>query len=185
MLTTALLLLFIGLLVHWQSWPLKRLARAAREMSLGADVAPVAEAGGSEVVEVSRAFNSMRERISRYLTERSQLFSAISHDLRTPITRLRLRVELLEDERLQAKFSQDLDELELLVKGALQCVKDTDIHENIEPVDLNQVLEILAEPYLGDGRITVEGQALAPYPGKPLALRRCICLLYTSDAADE
>lgn len=173
-LTTALLLLFIGLLVHWQSWPLKRLARAAREMSLGADVAPVAEAGGSEVVEVSRAFNSMRERISRYLTERSQLFSAISHDLRTPITRLRLRVELLEDERLQAKFSQDLDELELLVKGALQCVKDTDIHENIEPVDLNQVLEILAEPYLGDGRITVEGQALAPYPGKPLALRRCI-----------
>ncbi len=173
-LTTALLLLFIGLLVHWQSWPLKRLARAAREMSLGADVAPVAEGGGSEVVEVGRAFNSMRERISRYLTERSQLFSAISHDLRTPITRLRLRVELLEDERLQAKFSQDLDELELLVKGALQCVKDTDIHENIEPVDLNQVLEILAEPYLGDGRITLEGRALAPYPGKPLALRRCI-----------
>ena len=173
-LTTALLLLFIGLLVHWQSWPLKRLARAAREMSLGADVAPLAEGGGSEVVEVSRAFNSMRERISRYLTERSQLFSAISHDLRTPITRLRLRVELLEDERLQAKFSQDLDELELLVKGALQCVKDTDIHENIEPVDLNQVLDILAEPYLADGRVTVYGKALAPYPGKPLALRRCI-----------
>ncbi|MBS3188743.1 ATP-binding protein [Pseudomonas sp. SAR267] len=173
-LTTALLLLFIGLLVHWQSWPLKRLARAARELSLGADVAPVAEGGGSEVVEVGRAFNSMRERISRYLTERSQLFSAISHDLRTPITRLRLRVELLEDERLQAKFSQDLDELELLVKGALQCVKDTDIHENIEPIDLNQVLEMLAEPYLGDGRITLEGRAVSPYPGKPLALRRCI-----------
>ncbi|MBH3461492.1 HAMP domain-containing protein [Pseudomonas putida] len=173
-LTTLLLLLFIGLLVHWQSWPLKRLARAAREMSLGADVPPVAEGGGSEVVEVGRAFNAMRERISRYLTERSQLFSAISHDLRTPITRLRLRVELLEDEHLQAKFSRDLDELELLVKGALQCVKDTDIHENIEPIDLNQVLEILVEPYLRDGRITVEGRVLASYPGKPLALRRCI-----------
>lgn len=173
-LTTALLLLFIGLLVHWQSRPLKRLARAARELSLGADVAPVAEGGGSEVVEVGRAFNNMRERISRYLTERSQLFSAISHDLRTPITRLRLRVELLEDEALQAKFSRDLDELELLVKGALQCVKDTDIHENIEPIDLNQVLELLAEPYLRDGRITLEGRALAPYPGKSLALRRCI-----------
>nr|WP_314877588.1 ATP-binding protein [uncultured Pseudomonas sp.] len=173
-LTTAMLLLFIGLLVHWQSRPLKRLARAARELSLGADVEPVTEGGGSEVVEVGRAFNSMRERISRYLTERSQLFSAISHDLRTPITRLRLRVELLEDERLQAQFSRDLDELELLVKGALQCVKDTDIHENIEPIDLNQLLEILAEPYLRDGRITVEGRALAPYPGKALALRRCI-----------
>ncbi|MGZ0705084.1 ATP-binding protein [Pseudomonas piscis] len=177
LLTSSFLLLFIGLLVHWQSRPLKRLARAARELSLGADVEPVALGGGSEVVEVGRAFNSMRERISRYLTERSQLFSAISHDLRTPITRLRLRVELLEDEQLQVKFGRDLDELELLVKGALQCVKDTDIHENIEPVDLNQVLDCLVEPYLapsGNGRVTQQGRALASYPGKPLALKRCM-----------
>ncbi|KTC37745.1 ATP-binding protein [Pseudomonas sp. L5B5] len=177
LLTSSFLLLFIGLLVHWQSRPLKRLARAARELSLGADVQPVALGGGSEVVEVGRAFNSMRERISRYLTERSQLFSAISHDLRTPITRLRLRVELLEDEQLQVKFGRDLDELELLVKGALQCVKDTDIHENIEPVDLNQVLDCLVEPYLapsGNGRVTQQGRALASYPGKPLALKRCM-----------
>ncbi len=173
-LTSGFLLLFIGLLVHWQSRPLKRLARAARDLSLGADVEPVAEGGGSEVVEVGRAFNAMRERISRYLTERSQLFSAISHDLRTPITRLRLRVELLEDEKLQAKFGRDLDELELLVKGALQCVKDTDIHENIEPVDLNHLLHGLTEPYLGSGRVTLDGAARDLYPGKPLALRRCI-----------
>lgn len=173
-LTSFFLLLFIGLLVHWQSRPLKRLARAAREMSLGADVKPVVEGGGSEVVEVGRAFNAMRERISRYLTERSQLFSAISHDLRTPITRLRLRVELLEDEQQQAKFSRDLDELEMLVKGALQCVKDTDIHENIEPVDLNHALDCLVEPYLASGRVTVQGRALASYAGKPLALRRCM-----------
>ncbi|KJK03833.1 histidine kinase [Pseudomonas sp. 5] len=173
-LTSFFLLLFIGLLVHWQSRPLKRLARAAREMSLGADVEPVVEGGGSEVVEVGRAFNAMRERISRYLTERSQLFSAISHDLRTPITRLRLRVELLEDEQQQAKFSRDLDELEMLVKGALQCVKDTDIHENIEPVDLNHALDCLIEPYLASGRVTLQGRALALYPGKPLALRRCM-----------
>jgi signal transduction histidine kinase len=176
-LTSSFLLLFIGILVHWQSRPLKRLAVAAREMSLGSEVEPLAEAGGSEVVEVSRAFNAMRERISRYLRERSQLFSAISHDLRTPITRLRLRVELLDDEAVQAKFSRDLDELEMLVKGALQCVKDTDIHENIEPVDLNQLLNYVVEPYLapaGNGRVTLDGQACAAYPGKPLALKRCI-----------
>ena len=177
LLTSSFLLLFIGLLVHWQSRPLKRLALAARDMSLGAEVEPLAEAGGSEVVEVSRAFNAMRERIGRYLRERSQLFSAISHDLRTPITRLRLRVELLEDEGVQTKFGRDLDELELLVKGALQCVKDTDIHENIEPVDLNQLLLCVVEPYLapaGNGRVTQLGEAVAPYPGKPLALKRCI-----------
>ncbi|MGE8498671.1 MAG: ATP-binding protein [Pseudomonas sp.] len=177
LLTSGFLLLFIGLLVHLQSRPLKRLARAARHMSLGAEVEPVAEGGGREVVEVARAFNAMRERISRYLTERSQLFSAISHDLRTPITRLRLRVELLDDENLQTKFGRDLDDLELLVKGALQCVKDTDIHENIEPVDLNHLLHCLVEPYLapaGNGRVTLDGEAKAAYLGKPLALRRCI-----------
>ncbi|MDH1538639.1 HAMP domain-containing histidine kinase [Pseudomonas chengduensis] len=174
LLTTAFLLLFIGLLVHLQSRPLKRLARTARHLSLGAEVEPVAEGGGREVVEVARAFNAMRERISRYLTERSQLFSAISHDLRTPITRLRLRVELLDDESLQSKFGRDLDDLELLVKGALQCVKDTDIHENIEPVDLNYLLHGLTEPYLGTGRVTLDGAARSLYPGKPLALRRCI-----------
>ncbi|NWA01605.1 HAMP domain-containing sensor histidine kinase [Pseudomonas gingeri] len=178
LLTSGFLLLFIGLLVHWQSRPLKRLARSARDMSLGAEeVRPVLEGGGSEVMEVGRALNTMRERISRYLTERSQLFSAISHDLRTPITRLRLRVELLEDEKLQLKFGRDLDELEMLVKGALQCVKDTDIHENIEPVDLNHALDCLIEPYLppnGNGRVTLDGRALAAFPGKPLALRRCM-----------
>ena len=79
-LSSIFLLLFIGLLVHWQSRPLKRLAKAARDMSLGEDdVQPVEIAGGSEVVEVGRALNTMRAHISRYLTERGQLFSAISH----------------------------------------------------------------------------------------------------------
>ena len=177
-LSSIFLLLFIGVLVHWQSRPLKRLARAARDMSLGEDeVQPVEVGGGSEVVEVGRAFNTMRARISRYLTERGQLFSAISHDLRTPITRLRLRVELLDDEQLQYKFGRDLDELEMLVKGALQCVKDTDIHENIEPVDVNTLLDCLIEPYVlpqGNGRVTLQGRATSPYYGKPLALRRCM-----------
>ncbi|MFC6477533.1 ATP-binding protein [Pseudomonas asuensis] len=174
--SSAFLLLFIGLLIHWQSRPLKRLSREARELSLDAQVQPLPEAGASEIQEVTRAFNTMRERISRYLAERGQLFSAISHDLRTPITRLRLRVELLEDEALQARFSRDLDELDLLVKGALQCVKDTDIHENIESVDLNVLLANIVEPYQAaePPRVTLQGEANSLYPGKPLALKRCI-----------
>ncbi|WXL27655.1 ATP-binding protein [Ectopseudomonas mendocina] len=172
--TSCFLLLFIGLLVRWQTQPLKRLAQAARELSLGSATEAVVEEGGTEVVEVGKAFNTMRQRISRYLGERSQLFSAISHDLRTPITRLRLRAELLDDELLRSKFNRDLDELELLVKGALQCVKDTDIHENIEQIDLNNLLHGLVEPYLADGRVTLQGRAESTYAGKALALRRCI-----------
>ena len=171
--TSLLLLLFTGLLMHWQSRPLKRLARAARDLALGSPSAALEERGASELVEVARAFNTMHERIDRYLNERGQLFSAISHDLRTPITRLRLRVELLEDERLQEKFGRDLDELELLVKGALQCVKDTDIHENVEPVDLDLLLQHIAEPYLADGRVE---SSVAPRSliRASLALKRCI-----------
>lgn len=173
-LTTVFLLLFVGLLVRWQSRPLERLARAARELSLEAEGAPLPETGVTEVAEVSRAFNAMRLRISRYLSERSQLFRAISHDLGTPITRLRLRVELLDDDALRDKFSRDLDDLEMLAKGALQCIKDNDIRENVEPIDLNRLLHGLVDPYLAKGRATLEGEAVAPYPGRPLALRRCI-----------
>ncbi|AYN97241.1 HAMP domain-containing protein [Pseudomonas luteola] len=174
--SSAFLLLFIGLLIHWQSRPLKRLSQEARELSLEAQVQPLPEVGASEIQEVTRAFNTMRDRISRYLAERGQLFSAISHDLRTPITRLRLRAELLEDEALQARFNRDLDELDLLVKGALQCVKDTDIHENIESVNLNLLLSNIVEPYQAgeQPRATLQGKAVALYPGKPLALKRCI-----------
>lgn len=174
--SSAFLLLFIGLLIHWQSRPLKRLSQEARELSLEAQVQPLPEVGASEIQEVTRAFNTMRDRISRYLAERGQLFSAISHDLRTPITRLRLRAELLEDEALQARFNRDLDELDLLVKGALQCVKDTDIHENIESVNLNLLLSNIVEPYqVGEQpRATLQGKAVALYSGKPLALKRCI-----------
>ncbi|MDF5808753.1 histidine kinase dimerization/phospho-acceptor domain-containing protein [Pseudomonas aeruginosa] len=86
-----------------QSRRSRRPARAARDLALGSPSAALEERGASELVEVARAFNTMHERIDRYLNERGQLFSAISHDLRTPITRLRLRAELLEDERLQEK----------------------------------------------------------------------------------
>ncbi|QDD88577.1 ATP-binding protein [Pseudomonas oryzihabitans] len=174
--SSAFLLLFIGLLIRWQSRPLKRLSRAARELSLEVHTPPVREEGAQEIREVTRAFNAMRERIARYLDERAQLFSAISHDLRTPITRLRLRAELVDDEVMQAKLVRDLDELDLLVKGALQCVKDTDIHENLEPVDLQALLMQLVEPFTQEQppRVSLTGEVRGSLLGKPLALKRCI-----------
>ena len=173
-LTTALLLLFIGLLVHWQSWPLKRLARAAREMSLGADVAPVAEGGGSEVVEVSRAFNSMRERISRYLTERSQLFSAISHDLRTPITRLRLRAESLTDPQDQQRFGRDIAEMDAMITATLDYLRGVAHAESMALVDVAALVHSLADDHQDMGHdVAVQGHA-APLPVQAGALRRCL-----------
>ena len=175
-LLTSLLFLFTVLLVRWQTRPLRQLADAA--VSLGKDINQEAlpESGASEVMAVTRAINVMQQRIRRYIDDREHLFSSISHDLKTPITRLRLRTELLEDEALIGKFNKDLDDLEMMVKGALQTVKDTDIHENIAEIDINQLLEMTAEGYnlSGEQRVTIEGSCKKPYRGKPLALKRCI-----------
>ncbi len=175
-LLTAILFLFTFALIRWQTRPLRRLASAAVMLGKDIDQPPLPEEGASEIVAVTRAINVMQHRIRRYIDDRERLFSSISHDLKTPITRLRLRVELLENEEQIVKFSKDLDDLEMMVKGALQTVKDTDIHENIEVIDLNQLLEQIAEGYnlRGEAKMLIEGRCKKPYRGKPLALKRCI-----------
>ncbi|ENY73001.1 ATP-binding protein [Aeromonas diversa] len=177
-LMTVFLCFFTFMLVRWQTRPLRRLAKAAANLGKDIDQPSLKEEGASEIVAATRAFNIMQHRIRRYIDDRERLFSSISHDLKTPITRLRLRVELLDDEVQIAKFSKDLDELELMVKGALQTVKDTDIHENIEQIDINAMLDQLAESLnLREERLTIEGRCKHGYRGKPLALKRCIANL--------
>lgn len=177
-LMTVFLCFFTFLLVRWQTRPLRRLAKAAVNLGKDIDQPSLKEEGASEIVAATRAFNIMQHRIRRYIGDRELLFSSISHDLKTPITRLRLRVELLDDEAQITKFNKDLDELELMVKGALQTVKDTDIHENIAQIDVDGMLHQLAESLnLREERLTIEGHCKHPYRGKPLALKRCIANL--------
>ncbi|PJG59713.1 two-component sensor histidine kinase [Aeromonas cavernicola] len=178
-LMTVFLCFFTFMLVRWQTRPLRRLAKAAVNLGKDIDQPPLKEEGASEIVAATRAFNIMQHRIRRYIDDRERLFSSISHDLKTPITRLRLRVELLGNEQQIGKFNKDLDELELMVKGALQTVKETDIHENIEQIDINALLEQMAESLnLHDQRLTIEGHCKWPYRGKLLALKRCIGNLF-------
>ncbi|MCG7499426.1 ATP-binding protein [Vibrio sp. Of7-15] len=172
---TALLMIFTYVMVKRQTRPLKRLAQAANELSLDIEQPPLIEEGATELVTATQAFNRMQMRLRRYIEDREHLFSAISHDLKTPITRLRLRVELIDDERQITKFTQDLDELELMVKGALQCVKDTDIHENVSEVDMTTMLNSIAEQH------NIEHEKVSIISGysvlmfcKPLAMKRCL-----------
>jgi signal transduction histidine kinase len=116
-LMTVFLCFFTFMLVRWQTRPLRRLAKAAVNLGKDIDQPSLKEEGASEIVAATRAFNIMQQRIRRFIDDRERLFSSISHDLKTPITRLRLRVELLDDEVQIAKFNKDLDELELMVKG--------------------------------------------------------------------
>jgi signal transduction histidine kinase len=170
--TTFLLLLFIYLLFRWQTKPLQNLANAVSEMSIDLDQAPLKEAGALEIVAATRAFNRMQQKLQRYIQDRELLFRSISHDLKTPITRLRLRSELLDDEKQTNSFNQDLDDLEILVKGALQSVKETDIHENIQSVDILKILHQIIENQTD--KITVYSGKISDFRGKPLALKRCL-----------
>lgn len=171
---TALLLLFTYFMIRRQTRPLRRLARAADAMSMDIYQPPLKEEGASELVTATRAFNRMQLRVQRYIDDREQLFSSISHDLKTPITRLRLRAELIDDEVKVEKFNRDLDELEMMVKGALQTVKDTDLHENLSEVDMNELLQSIAERHNRHcTKVSLPQLSLAPLMGKPLALKRC------------
>ncbi|MGM0702314.1 MAG: ATP-binding protein [Pseudomonadota bacterium] len=154
--------------------PLGRLARAARQLGDDLDAPPLRETGPREVAATAVAFNRMQERIRDQVDERERLFSAISHDLKTPITRLRLRAEMLDDPRQRERFCASLDELDLLVKGALDSVKGFDLHEAVEEVDPRAVLiELADELSLQGGEVDVSGHA-APLPVKPLAFKRCL-----------
>jgi signal transduction histidine kinase len=175
-------LLVVGILgfwfVRWQTRPLRRLAEAADSFGRGVAHEPLTESGMRELDATADAFSAMEHRIRRYLDDRERLFAAISHDLRTPITRLRLQTEMIDDDRLRLSLEEDLEELEIMVKGALQTVRDTDIHEDPKTVELGSlVTKIACEKHLGGHRVTLHQEQPVEVVGKPLALKRCLANL--------
>ncbi len=164
--------------VRWITVPLRSLATAAEELGRDIDRPPLAETGPLEVQRAARAFNTMQQRLARFIADRTRVLAAISHDLKTPITRLRLRSELLEDETLRAKIAKDLDEMQSMVTQALEYMRDTGRREASQALDLMALLESLQADYQDTGRpIAVEGRVARPIRARPLALRRCLANL--------
>ncbi|TPE53998.1 HAMP domain-containing protein [Maribrevibacterium harenarium] len=154
--------------------PLGLLAKAAERFGQGG-WKPLPEDGALEVRHTAHAFNDMQSRIQRYLNDRERLFASISHDLKTPITRLRLRAEMLDDDDMRDAMVRDLEDLDMLVKGALQSVKETDIHENRVEVDAMRMIKDMQHgANLTGYRVRVFGEMQSPFVGKPLALKRCL-----------
>jgi len=162
-------------LVRMTTRPLARLARAADKVGEAPDGELLAPTGPSEVRKVIDAFNRMQARVRRQLRERAQLLGAISHDLKTPITRLRLRTEMLQDGTLRAKIERDLDEMEALVASTLDFFRTVGDESRRQPVDIAALVDSLCEDRreAGDGA-SLRGAPLAPYPADPQALRRCL-----------
>jgi signal transduction histidine kinase len=99
----------------------------------------------------------------------------MSHDLKTPVNRLRLRAELLDDTELKKKISQDLEEMESMIHGTLEFMRGGQSAEKPRPVDVNALLESLQADAQDTGaKVAIEGAAAAPYVGRPQALKRCL-----------
>lgn len=176
------LLVASGLLMLGTAWvlqreirPIKSLARAATLMGSPLTVTEIAEAGSNETRSAIHAFNKMNRRVKAYIRDREMLFSAISHDLKTPLACLKLRTEMLDDERTRERFEKLLNEVDLMLKGALQCIRDTDIHEEAEWIDIHQLLQGCADYHNRKAhRVTIHPAQPKPYLGKPIAVKRCV-----------
>ena len=165
---TVLLLTF--LFVRWLVLPLKTLAHQADLLGKGRNPRQLEEKGSKEMVATIRAFNSMAMRIQNFITDRERSFAAISHDLKTPLTRARLRVESIKDDTIKESLIGDLDYLGTMVTGSLQIISDGIEFEHTSDIDLTKMLgailkkeEILGLPIKFDMKknITMKGRSLA------------------------
>ena len=155
--------------------PLSELARAADSLGRGTRQPKLAEQGARELRDAARAFNTMQDRLRRYLDSRTRVLAAMSHDLKTPLTRLRLQVEMLENPALQARIGTELDEMESMVREALALFRGLDDEQLPVPIDINGLLANLQAEFSEMGAdVSVVGKALQPFTGKPQALKRCL-----------
>ncbi|SFC73144.1 Signal transduction histidine kinase [Bosea sp. CRIB-10] len=161
------------LLLRWATRPLRDLAEAAERFSLDQAPQPLPETGPVEVRRAARAFNTMRERIRHLVTERMQAMAAVSHDLRTPITRLRLRSEFLEDDATRALIDADLGEMEAMIDSTLDYLRGGTSSEPLRPVDLASVIETIVDEHVDQGHfVLLVGLNSAPVSGRLLSLKR-------------
>jgi signal transduction histidine kinase len=170
-------------------WAVRRLTRPVRALAeaadrLGRDVnaPPLPEQGPSEVATAARAFNTMAERIRRYVGDRTQMLAAIGHDLKTPITRLKLRAEFLDDEEQRRKMLADLDEMEGMIAATLAFARDDATAEPSVAVDLASLCRTVldeaadARPEFAES-IAYEGPEHLTVAARPRALKRALANL--------
>ncbi|WP_244484107.1 MULTISPECIES: sensor histidine kinase [unclassified Rhizobium] len=172
----ALLVLCTWFAVRLAFRPLGELAAAADALDPNVKGAPMPEDGPSEVAHAARAFNAMRDRIAHHLEERVQILAAISHDLQTPIARMRLRVDMADDTPERDKLVSDLGEIERLVKDGIAYARSS--HGNGEKsarIDLSSFIDSIAYDYQDTGKaVSVLGVVQGTAVTKPHALRRIL-----------
>jgi signal transduction histidine kinase len=158
----------------WITQPLSNFAHASEQLGMDVNAPPLDENGPDEVRAAARSFNQMQTRIRTFIEDRLRMLAAIAHDLRGPITRLKLRIEQIDLEpNAQAKMLADLDEMAQMVESSLAFARDEATDEASQPVDLAALIETICDDAADAGRkaeFLWEGRLV--YQGRPFAMKR-------------
>jgi signal transduction histidine kinase len=164
--------------------PLSSLARAAEGIGRGESSKEIPERGAREIRDTTRAFNTMRERLQRYLDSRADTLAAMSHDLRTPLTRLRLRLEKISNEELRSQCAKDLEEMNALLTGTLsffRSLNDDGPAGELESVDIDSLCQEIRSEFSAIGQdFRIEGSAAHAVTGRRQAIKRCVSNLVSN-----
>ncbi|MDI1264662.1 MAG: ATP-binding protein [bacterium] len=155
--------------------PLSSFAKAAENFSLNGAAAPLPERGPEEIRSVARALNRMRERITGLIDDRTKMLAAISHDLRTPITRMRLRSEFIEDEAHRGRMLADLDQMRTMLESVLSFLRNDRRLEAMTLVDIASSLQLVTDQFCDMGhKLFYDGPAHAMATVRPDDLHRSV-----------
>ncbi len=155
--------------------PLSAFAKAAEDFSLNGAAAPLPERGPEEIRSVAKALNRMRRRITALIDDRTKMLAAISHDLRTPITRMRLRSEFIEDDGHRSRMLHDLDQMRSMLESVLSFLRNDHKLESMTLVDIASTLQLVTDQYADIGhKVVYEGPEHAMATVRPDDLHRCV-----------
>lgn len=156
------------------SRPIQRLSDAAERLSENLDSPPLDESGPLEARQAAQTFNKMQRRIIEQMKQRSRMLGAVSHDLRTPLSRLKLRLEQIDDSKLQGQMRQDLDDMISMLDATLTYLHEQRTSEAPQWMDVQALVESLSENAQDQGADVQASGHCAPLLVQPMALRSCI-----------
>jgi signal transduction histidine kinase len=179
MMTLLFAVISVSLLGLWAARaltaPLSSFAKAAEDFSLNGAAAPLPERGPEEIRSVAKALNRMRERITALIDDRTKMLAAISHDLRTPITRMRLRSEFIEDDGHRSRMLRDLDQMRSMLESVLSFLRNDRKLESMTLVDIASSLQLVTDQFADMGhKVVYEGPEHAMATVRPDDLHRSV-----------
>ena len=169
----ALIMVFISMIfLKNQTRPISNLARVAEKFGKGEEIEEFKPSGAAEIRQAGYEFDKMRKRIVRHLTQRSEMLSGISHDLRTPLTRMKLQIAFIKDKELANKLTEDINEMEKMLNEYLQFTSSSYLEKN-EQFNLSELINKIIEKYNNE-RISKKISEKIYINGKKNLIQRCI-----------